>query len=703
MSEVVTYQREGAIGVIAVNYPPVNALSQVMRSGLLAALDEGQNDADAKALLLVCEGKTFIAGADIREFGQPMQEPALPSVVDALESSDKPIIAAIHGTALGGGLEVALGCDYRVALDSARVGLPEVRLGLLPGAGGTQRLPRLAGARKSLEMITSGDFVPAGDALEAGIVDSVEAGSDSRAVGLAFAQKVVDEGRPVRRVRDLTEKLSVEQGSEVFGEFRASLEKKARGLFAPFKCVDAVEAAFELPFEQGMQRERELFQECMESPQRAGLVHAFFAEREVSKVPGLPKDTPVRDVERVGIIGAGTMGGGIAMNFANAGIPVRLLEVKQEALDKGLGVIRKNYENSAKKGRITQEQVEQRMALIEPTLSYDDFADVDLVIEAVFEDMGIKKEIFSTLDRVCRQGAILASNTSTLDIDEIASATTRPADVVGMHFFSPANVMKLLENVTGSNTANDVKATVMTLAKRIGKVSVLVGNCYGFVGNRMLHQRGAEATALVNEGASPQQVDRVLTDFGFPMGQFAMSDLAGIDVGYRIREERRKAGEDIPPNWMDKLVEQGRLGQKTQAGIYLYEEGNRQPVSDPEVDRLIEQFREEQGIQAREIPDREILERCMYVMINEAAKILEEGIAARALDVDVTWIYGYGFPSYRGGPMFWADQVGVEEIRDTVRRFHDTLGGDQWKPAALLERLANEGSTFASLNTSNHS
>ena len=703
MSEVVTYQREGAIGVIAVNYPPVNALSQVMRSGLLAALDEGQNDADAKALLLVCEGKTFIAGADIREFGQPMQEPALPSVVDALESSDKPIIAAIHGTALGGGLEVALGCDYRVALDSARVGLPEVKLGLLPGAGGTQRLPRLAGARKSLEMITSGDFVPAGDALEAGIVDSVEAGSDSRAVGLAFAQKVVDEGRPVRRVRDLTEKLSVEQGSEVFGEFRASLEKKARGLFAPFKCVDAVEAAFELPFEQGMQRERELFQECMESPQRAGLVHAFFAEREVSKVPGLPKDTPVRDVERVGIIGAGTMGGGIAMNFANAGIPVRLLEVKQEALDKGLGVIRKNYENSAKKGRITQEQVEQRMALIEPTLSYDDFADVDLVIEAVFEDMGIKKEIFSTLDRVCRQGAILASNTSTLDIDEIASATTRPADVVGMHFFSPANVMKLLENVTGSNTANDVKATVMTLAKRIGKVSVLVGNCYGFVGNRMLHQRGAEATALVNEGASPQQVDRVLTDFGFPMGQFAMSDLAGIDVGYRIREERRKAGEDIPPNWMDKLVEQGRLGQKTQAGIYLYEEGNRQPVSDPEVDRLIEQFREEQGIQAREIPDREILERCMYVMINEAAKILEEGIAARALDVDVTWIYGYGFPSYRGGPMFWADQVGFEEIRDTVRRFHDTLGGDQWKPAALLERLANEGSTFASLNTSNHS
>ncbi len=406
----------------------------------------------------------------------------------------------------------------------------------------------------------------------------------------------------------------------------------------------------------------------------------------------------MRDVERVGIIGAGTMGGGIAMNFANAGIPVRLLEVKQEALDKGLSVIRRNYENSAKKGRITQEQVEQRMALIEPTLSYDDFADVDLVIEAVFEEMGIKKDIFSTLDRVCKQGAILASNTSTLDIDEIASATSRPADVVGMHFFSPANVMKLLENVAGGKTANDVKATVMSLAKRIGKVGVLVGNCYGFVGNRMLHRRGAEAIALVNEGASPQQVDRVLTDFGFPMGQFAMSDLAGIDVGYRIREERRKAGEDIPPNWTDKLVEQGRLGQKTQAGIYKYEEGNRQPIPDPEVDRLIEQFREEQGIQAREVPDQEILERCMYVMINEGAKILEEGIAARSLDIDVTWIYGYGFPAYRGGPMFWADQVGVDTIRDTVRRFHDTLGGDQWQPAALLERLADEGSTFASLN-----
>ncbi|ROT95968.1 3-hydroxyacyl-CoA dehydrogenase [Marinobacter sp. R17] len=697
MSEVVTYQREGAVGVITVNYPPVNALGHAVRSGLLAALEQGQQDAEAKALLLVCEGRTFIAGADIREFGKPMQEPGLPSVVETFESSDKPIIAAIHGTALGGGLEMALGCHYRVALDSAKVGLPEVKLGLLPGAGGTQRLPRLAGAQVSLDMITTGNFASAAEALQNGIVDAVESGSDVKAVGLAFAQKVIDEGKPVRRVRDLNDKVEAEKGSDIFDQYRAGLQKKARGLFSPFKCVDAVEAAFQLPFADGMKRERELFMECMESPQRAGLVHAFFAEREVSKVPGLAKDTPVRDVNSVGIIGAGTMGGGIAMNFANVGIPVRLLEVKQEALDKGLAIIRRNYENTARKGRITQAQVEERMALIQPTLSYDDFADVDLVIEAVFENMGVKKDIFGTLDKVCKPGAILASNTSTLDIDEIASATSRPQDVVGMHFFSPANVMKLLENVCGSQTADDVKATVMAVAKRIKKVGVLVGNCYGFVGNRMLHQRGAEATKLVNEGASPQQVDKVLTDLGFPMGQFAMSDLAGIDVGYRIREERRKAGEDVPASWMDKLAEEGRLGQKTQAGVYLYEEGSRKPVVDPKVDALIAEFRKEQGIEPREIGDQEILERCMYVMINEGAKILEEGIAARALDVDIVWIYGYGFPAYRGGPMFWADQVGVKEIYDTVKRFHDTLGGDQWKPAALLERLASEGKTFGSL------
>lgn len=697
MSEVVTYSREGSVGVIAVNYPPVNALSHAVRSGLVAALEQGQKDSETKVLLLVCEGRTFIAGADIREFGKPMQEPSLPVVVEQFENSGKPLVAAIHGTALGGGLETALGCHYRVALSSAKVGLPEVKLGLLPGAGGTQRLPRLAGAQKALEMITSGEFVGAKDALAFGIVDAVDDGTDVKAAGLAYAKQIADEDKPVRRVRDLTDKIAADKDSDIFEQFRATLQKKARGQFSPFKCVDAIEAAFNLPFPEGVKRERELFMECMDSPQRGGLIHSFFAEREVSKVKGLSKDTPVRDVKSVGIIGAGTMGGGIAMNFANVGIPVTIVEMKQEALDKGLGIIRKNYESSAKKGRITQQQVEDRMALVTGSLNYDDFNDVDLVIEAVFENMAVKKEIFGKLDGVCKPGAILASNTSTLDIDEIASATKRPEDVVGMHFFSPANVMRLLENVRGSKTSDEVKATVMAVAKKIKKVGVLVGNCHGFVGNRMLHKRGAEAMALVNEGATPQQVDKVLTDLGYPMGQFAMSDLAGIDVGYRIREELRNAGENVAPSWMDKLAEQNRFGQKTMAGVYKYEEGSRKPIPDPEVERIIEDFRKEQGISSREITDQEILERCMYVMVNEAAKILEEGIADRALDIDVVWIYGYGFPAYRGGPMFWADEIGLDSILAAVEKYHGDVGGAQWEPAPLLKKLVADGKTFGDL------
>ena len=694
MSEVVIYSREGNIGVITVNYPPVNALSHAVRTGLIAALEQGQEDSEAKVLLLVCEGRTFIAGADIREFGKPMQSPGLPELVETYEDSDKPLVAAIHGTALGGGLEMALGCHYRVALNSAKIGLPEVKLGLLPGAGGTQRLPRLIGAQEALEIITSGEFVEAKDALALGILDVVDDGKDVRTAGLAYAQQIADEGKPVRRVRDLKDKIAADKGSDVFNQFRALLQKKARGQFSPFKCVDAIEAAFELPFAEGMKRERELFTACMDSPQRAGQIHSFFAEREVSKVKGLSKDTPVRAVNSIGIIGAGTMGGGIAMNFANVGIAVTIVEMKQEALDKGLGIIRKNYENSAKKGRITPQQVEDRMALITGSLSYDDFNSVDLVIEAVFENMAVKKEIFAKLDAVCKPGTILASNTSTLDIDEIASATRRPEDVVGMHFFSPANVMKLLENVRGSKTSDEVKATVMAVAKKIKKVGVLVGNCHGFVGNRMLHRRGAEAMTLVNEGATPQQVDKVLTDLGYPMGQFAMSDLAGIDVGYRIREERRNVGEQVAFSWMDKLAEQNRLGQKTMAGVYKYEEGSRQPVPDPEVERIIEDFRKEQGIRSRVITDQEILERCMYVMVNEAAKILEEGIADRALDIDVVWICGYGFPAYRGGPMFWADQVGLGSILAAVEKYHSDVGGEQWKPAALLKQLVADKKKF---------
>jgi len=694
MSEVVSYRLEGDIGVIGVNYPPVNALGQGVREGLINCLRQGLEDDQAKALVVIGEGRTFPAGADIREFGKPPAGPALPDVINEYESSDKLVVAAIHGTALGGGLEVALGCDYRVALDSAKVGLPEVKLGLLPGAGGTQRLPRLVGAKAAMDMIVGGNPVKAKDAFKVGIVDDVVSG-DLLEGALAYARKLVADNAPLRKIRDLDVK---KEEADLFSNYEKSIARKQRGFKAPFHCIKAVQAAVELPFEDGMKRERELFAELLVSPESRAQRHVFFAEREVAKVPGLPKDTAKRDVNSAAIIGAGTMGGGIAMNFANAGIPVKILEVKEEALERGIAVIRKNYENTAKKGRITQEQVEQRMALIQPTLSYDDLGDVDLVIEAVFENMDVKEAVFSELDRVCKPGAILATNTSTLDVNRIASFTKRPEDVVGMHFFSPANVMKLLENVRGEKTADDVVATVMDLSRRIGKVGVLVGVCHGFVGNRMLHKRQAEAVQLVNEGANPAQVDKVLFDLGFPMGPFAMSDLAGMDVGYRIREELRKEDPDNAPprNWTDDLVEQDRLGQKTQAGVFDYKEGDRTPVPSSEVDALIAKFREENGIQGRDVSDQEILERCMYVMVNEGAKILEEGIAARPLDVDVIWIYGYGFPVYRGGILFWADSVGLKTIYDKVSQIHQETGSDTWKPAALLEKLAKEGKGFYS-------
>jgi len=694
MSEVVSYRLEGDIGVIGVDYPPVNALGQGVREGLVNCLRQGLEDDQAKALVVIGEGRTFPAGADIREFGKPPAGPALPDVISEYESSDKLVIAAIHGTALGGGLEVALGCDYRVALESAKVGLPEVKLGLLPGAGGTQRLPRLIGAKAALDMIVGGNPVKAKDAFKVGIVDEV-VGGDLLEGALAYARKLVAENSPLRKIRDLDVK---KEEADLFTNYEKSIARKQRGFKAPFHCIKAVQAAVELPFEDGMKRERELFAELLVSPESRAQRHVFFAEREVAKVPGLPKDTAKRDVKSAAIIGAGTMGGGIAMNFANAGIPVKILEVKEDALERGIAVIRKNYENTAKKGRITQEQVEQRMALIQPTLSYDDLSDVDLVIEAVFENMDVKKAVFTELDRVCKPGAILATNTSTLDVNRIASFTQRPEDVVGMHFFSPANVMKLLENVRGEKTSDEVVATVMDLSRRIGKVGVLVGVCHGFVGNRMLHKRQAEAVQLVNEGANPAQVDKVLFDLGFPMGPFAMSDLAGMDVGYRIREELRKEDPDNAPprNWTDDLVEQGRLGQKTQAGVFDYKEGDRTPVPSSEVDALIAKFREENGIQSRDISDQEILERCMYIMVNEGAKILEEGIAARPLDVDVIWIYGYGFPVYRGGVLFWADSVGLKTIYDKVSQIHQETGSDTWKPAALLEKLAKEGKGFYS-------
>ncbi len=694
MSNPVSLSRDSDIGVIRINYPPVNALGHGVREGLQQCLRDALADEQIRAVVVIGEGKTFPAGADIREFGKPPQQPALPAVIDEYEASDKLVVAAIHGTALGGGLEVALGCDYRVALDSARLGLPEVKLGLLPGAGGTQRLPRLVGAQKALEMVVGGNPVKAKEALSLGLVDEMVSG-DLLDGALAYTRQLLADNAPLRKLRD----LAVPDAQDgLFDQFEQSIARKQRGFKAPFSCIKAVKAAVELPFDKGVERERELFFELLVSPESAAQRHVFFAEREVAKVPGLDKNTPKREINQVAVIGAGTMGGGIAMNFANAGIPVRLLEVKEDALERGVAVIRKNYENTAKKGRITDEQVEQRMALIQPTLSYDDLSDVDLVIEAVFENMDVKEAVFSELDRVCKPGAILATNTSTLDVDRIASFTQRPEDVMGMHFFSPANVMKLLENVRGEKTSDEVVATVMDLSRRIGKVGVLVGVCHGFVGNRMLHRRQAEAVQLVNEGASPQQVDKVLFDLGFPMGPFAMSDLAGMDVGYRIREELRKEDPANGParNWTDELVEAGRLGQKTQAGVFDYKDGDRTPVPSTAVDGIIEQYRSNNDITPREISDQEILERCMYVMVNEGAKILEEGIAARPLDVDVIWIYGYGFPVYRGGVLFWADQVGVKAIFEKVNEIYQQTGSDVWKPAKLLSDLAEQGKGFYS-------
>ena len=694
MSDTVSFSKQGAIGLIKVNNPPVNALNQSVRAGLKECVEQGLGDDSVKAMVLICEGRTFIAGADITEFAKGMGEPGLVPVIGNMETASKPIVAAIHGTALGGGLEVALGCHYRVALASAKVGLPEVHLGLLPGAGGTQRLPRLVGAQAALELIVGGGHVPAAKALELGIVDAIVDG-DLEAAGIAYAEKLLADGTGPRAIRDITPEAA---GPEVFDNFEKSIARKQRGFLAPFHIIKSIRAAFELPFDEGMAREEALFMELMKSSESASQRHIFFAEREVAKVPGLAKDTVKREINCGAVVGAGTMGGGIAMNFANAGIPVKLLEMKQDFLDKGMALIRKNYENTAKKGRISMADVEKRMALIEPTLSYDDIKDVDIVIEAVFENMDVKKEVFKKLDSVCRPGAILATNTSTLDVDEIAGVTGRPQDVIGMHFFSPANVMRLLENVRGAKTADDVIATVMSFSKRIGKIGAMVGVCDGFVGNRMLHQRTRESAYLVEEGASPEQVDKVLFDFGFPMGAFTMADMAGLDVGYKVREERRKAGkvEKRDSVWIDKIVEMGRHGQKTNAGVYKYEDG-RTPIPDPIVKALIAECAKEAGIEQRDISDQEILERCLYPMINEGAKILEEGIAARPLDIDIIWINGYGFPGYKGGPMFWADQIGLQNIVDAYAKYAKQFGDHYWQPAPLLAKLAKEGKGFYDL------
>jgi 3-hydroxyacyl-CoA dehydrogenase len=700
VSELVTLSRVGDVGVITINNPPVNALSPGVPSGIEKGVNVCCDDPSVKAIVLIGGGRTFIAGADINEFGKITSgekkevDTALQTIFSTLEESPKPVVAAIHGTALGGGFEVALCCQYRVAVESAKVGLPEVKLGLIPGAGGTQRLPRLAGLIKAADLCCSGDLITATEALQAGVIDRIVEG-DLLEGAIAFARDVAERSGTHRKTREL---VIPPYDPQEFAALKGAVAKRSRGLTAPLKALEAVEAAT-LPFDEGMQRESQIFRDCMFSDQSKALIHAFFGERIVGKVPGIEKDTPKLPIRMAAVVGAGTMGGGIAMNYANAGIPVLLKETTQEMLDKGLATIRKNYAATVQKGRLTQEQMEQRTALIQPTLTYDRFREADIVVEAVFEGMELKKKVFGELDEVTRPDAILASNTSTLDIDAIAAATSRPQQVIGHHFFSPANVMRLLEIVRGKQTSPQVIATSMALAKTIAKVGVLVGNCHGFVGNRMFAPYLREAQFLVEEGARVEEVDAAMVSFGMALGPLAVADLAGLDVGWRIKNEiRHLIPKDIrQPLVADVLYERGRYGQKTGAGWYRYPEGSRSPVPDPEVQTLIEEVSQNAGITRRGVSSEEIVERIVYALINEGAKILGEGIALRAVDIDIIYIYGYGFPAHRGGPMWYADTVGIKNVYERICEFEKQHGND-WTPAPLLKQLAEAGKNFADLD-----
>ncbi len=699
MSDLVQLSYDGDIAIITINNPPVNALSPGVPEGIGRAIDDVAANADARAAVLIGGGRTFIAGADIKEFGkitsgEKSRDIGLNALLARIEDCPKPVVMAIHGTALGGGLELAMSGHYRVATPDAQVGQPEVKLGIIPGAGGTQRLPRLAGVAKALEMCSEGNPVKAAEARELGVIDQIVEG-DLLSGAVAFARSVA--GGPGPKTRERNEKLGNKaENASAVAFARENVAKKFRNMIAPVAAIDAVEAATMMPFEQGLAEEARLFMKCLFSDQSKALIHVFFAEREVAKIPDVPKDTPVLPVRSVGVAGAGTMGGGITMNFLNAGIPVRLKDVDQGALERGVNTIRKNYANSVQKGRLTREQADQRLALLTSGVTYEGFEGADMIIEAVFEGMDLKKQVFAELDRIAKPGAILATNTSTLDIDEIASATSRPESVIGTHFFSPANVMKLLEIVRGRATSKPVIATCMQLAKKIGKVGVLVGNCRGFAGNRMFGPYRREAQFLVEEGASVEAVDKALYDFGMAMGPLATGDLAGLDVGWRIRKEY--AHLERPgvrqPIVEDRLCEMGRYGQKTGAGWYRYDE-NRRPTPDPEVAALVRQWAAEAGIAQRQIGAEEIVDRCIFALVNEGARILEEGIALRAGDLDIIYIYGYGFPAYRGGPMWYADTVGLRRVYERVREF-EQQHGELWTPAPLLERLAEEGGTFAS-------
>jgi len=701
MSDLVQLTTDGGIAVITINNPPVNALSPGVPEGIAEAIEKIDKDGGIRAAVLIGGGRTFVAGADIKEFGKITSGKTrgvmeFPALLVRIEDCGKPVVMAIHGTAFGGGLELAMAGHYRVASPDAQVGQPEVKLGIIPGAGGTQRLPRLAGIEKAIEMCAEGNPISASEALKFGIVDRLIEG-DLLAGALAFTREI--SGKPAPKTRERNEKLGAPgQNAALFAAAREKARTKQRNLLAPLAAIDSVEAATRMPFEEGSKFEREQFTRCLFSDQSKALIHVFFGEREVAKIPDIPKETPMIPVKSVAVVGAGTMGGGITMAFANAGFPVIMKEADQAALDRGLANIQKNYASSVKRGRFTQQFVDERLKLIQPTLSYDGFEKVDMIVEAVFEGMALKKQVFGELDRIAKPGAILASNTSTLSIDEIASATARPQFVIGTHFFSPANVMRLLEVVRGKATSKEVIATCMQLSKKIGKVGVLVGNCFGFVGNRMFGPYRREAQFLVEEGASIEAVDGALYEFGMAMGPLSTGDLAGLDVGWRIRKENRhlrKPGTRDPIA-EDRLCEMGRYGQKTGAGWFKYDE-NRRQSPDPEIAETIRKWAAEAGIPQRRISNEEIVDRCIYALVNEGARILEDGIALRAVDIDIIYINGYAFPAYRGGPMWYADTVGLKKVYDRVAEFHQQHG-ELWRPAPLLQQLAEQGKTFAEFN-----
>jgi 3-hydroxyacyl-CoA dehydrogenase len=692
MSEVVAYAVRDGVAVITMNNPPVNGLGNALRAGILQALQRADGDPQVKAAVLIGAAKAFSGGADIREFGRPREKPDLPDVNDYQDAMKKPLVAAITGFALGGGLELALACHYRIATPKTQLGLPEVKLGILPGSGGTQRLPRIVPVSKAVQMMTTGNPISAEEALQLGLVDEIVQGGDLLDAAVVYANKLVAEKKPLRRIRDMTAKADVD-----FSKVREEVRKASRGYPAPPEIVACAEAAVTKPFDEGRKVERERFAHLMMTNESKALRHAFFAERQTSKIPDVPEETPTRALKKAAVIGAGTMGGGIAMSFINVGIPVTITDTTQEALDRGIKKIKDNYAATVSKGRLKQEEMDKRMALLTPATDLNAARDADIVVEAVFERMDVKQDLFRKLDGIAKPGAVLATNTSTLDVNKIADATKRPQDVIGTHFFSPANVMRLLEVVRGAKTGKDVLATTMKLGKQLKKVPVVSGVCDGFIGNRMLEKYVQQSLFLLDEGATPQQIDGALQKWGMAMGPFTMYDMAGNDIGYEIRKRRAKERPDfVYGKFADRIAEKGWFGQKAGRGWYRYEPGNRKPIPDAEVDQMLAAYRKETGLKTRAIGDDEIVERCIYALANEGAHILEEGIALRASDIDMVYLTGYGFPPYRGGPMFYVDTVGLDKVVAAIERFQKGYHGEQWKPSALLLKLAREGKRFNS-------